>query len=134
MKKANKKTVKKTAKKTIRKKPAERPEVLNGKSYKLKNVPNGLDQLASLFVTINSHNKAPYELFIDVKDKLLYEHLTVYSRLISMMLRNGISHKVIADELKDITSDSTGHYIPGRGLRVNSLAARIGVCLEEHKP
>jgi len=131
-----KKQTKKSNKKNTKALSLERPDVLNGKSYKLKDVPNGMNELASLFVTINSHKNKPYEIFIDVKDKLLYEHLTVYTRLISMMLRKGkkqISINEIAEELKDITSDSTGHYIPKRGIYVNSLAARIGVCLQEHK-
>jgi len=128
-----KQTKKSNKKKSNIKKAIKRPDVLNGASYKLKDVPNGMHGLASLFVTINSHKNKPFEMFIDVKDKLLYEHLTVYTRLISKMLQHGMDKKVIIQELKDITSDSTGHYIPKRGgVYVNSLAGRIGVCLEEH--
>lgn len=125
MKKAKKKTINKKA-------PSDRPEILQGSTYKLKDVPNGIDGVASLFVTINDYKNNPYEIFIDVKCANLYEHLTVYTRLISMMLRSGTPIMEIVEELKQITSDSTGHYIPKRGIRVNSLAARIGVCLEDH--
>ena len=111
----------------------ERPERLDGHSYKIKNVPNGQNDNISFYVTINNdENNRPFELFIDCRDMLLYEFLTAIGRQISLMLQFDIPVMYIVDELKDIHSGNTGHYIPGTGIYCNSLVAHIAHKLEEH--
>lgn len=128
-------TATKTKKKAQRKmKKAERPEVLNGFTYKIKAAPNGLGDNINLYVTINNDSDGKIrELFIDVSDRHLYEWLTVLSRFASAMLQLGIPVMNIIDELSQIHSDSTSHFIPGsQGTFCTSLAARIGVVIKNH--
>ena len=111
----------------------ERPEVLSSQTYKIKNVPNGQNEFISFYVTIsNDKKKQPFEIFVDCRDLLLYEFLTAIGRQASMMLQFDIPVMHIVEELKDIHSGSTSHYIPGTGVFCTSLVAHIAFVLEEH--
>ena len=86
-----------------------------------------------MYITINNTpDGEPFELFLNCTDQYLYEMLSALMVRISKSLQRGVPVKEIIDELKQIHSTKTGHYIPGRGLYCPSAVARIAMVLEEH--
>lgn len=108
-----------------------RPEAVEGRTTKLKlNLDNG-DEL-SFYVTINSIDGKPFEMFVNVKNAVYWEHLTAITVMVSRMLQAGIPAQTIADDLKQIQSPHTAHWMTGG--RVPSVYARIGMALEQAVP
>ena len=106
----------------------ERPDTLNGATYRAT-----LDDGKPLFVTVNSdENGAPCEVFIRMDNPELFEWVTLVTVLITRLLRAGQQLDTIADELQEIHSPKSRHFIPGGGGECPSLAARIGMILKSH--
>ena len=107
--------------------PIERPEVLNGVTYKIKWPNRG----AALYIIINDDaNGKPFELFITSKDSSNAEWTTALSLMITALFRKGGDISFIAAELKQIQSIRDGAWVNGK--YVVSLPAYIGELLERH--
>jgi hypothetical protein len=108
---------------------AERPDVLPGKTYKIKAVTERGD--ITLYLTICDHFGVPFEIFVNSKNAELVEHMSVLTVFVSRMLRAGMPVEDIAADLEEIHSPFTGHLVPGSGWCA-SLYARIGQQLLLH--
>lgn len=112
-----------------------RPEVLGGKTYKVK-VPT---EDHSLYVTINDivlnkstihEEKRPFEIFINSKNNTHRQWVDTLTRVISAVFRKGGDILFLVEELKSITDPQGGGWHKGR--YVKSVVSEIGYVLEEH--
>lgn len=111
-------------------KPLERPEVLAGFTYKIT-VPNTTGEVHNIYITINELDRRPFEVFVDCRDAVLYEQLTMATVLISRLLRLGVPLVEIAEDLQQIASATTAHFADREWCP--SLASRIGRTLASHE-
>jgi len=107
----------------------DRPEVLPGATFKLKNVPTGHGKTVNVYITINELNGSTFEVFVNAKDANLSELLSLSTLTITEMLRNDIPLDRIVDRVMSVSSNNTGHMVPGG--YCPSLAARIGMVLKQ---
>ncbi len=113
----------------------ERPEVLEGRTYKLKSPL--LD--SSLYITINDivlnkgteHEvRRPYEIFINSKDTTSHQWVVALTRLMSAVFRKGGDVTFIPDELLSVF-DPAGGYMSKDGY-IPSIIAEIGKIVKRH--
>lgn len=113
-----------TEKKTIVKR--ERPEVMDGKTYKIKT------GYGKLYITINNDERGkPFEIFATIGKSggFFQEQSEAICRLSSMSLRSGVSAEEIINSLKGIRGPMPVFTEKGTIL---SLPDAIGQVLEEH--
>jgi len=109
--------------------PTPRPEVLEGKTYKLK----WPETETAFYVTFNYYvradgTKAPFEMFISSKNVQHAEWMTVLTRVVSAVFRRGGDTAFLVDELKQIYSPLGGAWVNQK--YVPSLVALFGETLE----
>lgn len=113
----------------------KRPDVLNGKTYKIK--PPVCD--SALYITLNdivlnpgsSHEtQRPFEIFIASKNMAEYQWVAAFTRVASAVFRKGGDIIFIVEELKSV-QDPNGGYYSKRG-RMSSVVAEIGYVIEQH--
>lgn len=108
----------------------ERPEMLFGKTYKIKPATG-----AAVYVTINDivvdGKTYPYEIFLASKDVEHQAWMAGMTRVISGVFRKGGEVKFLAEELKAIHDPKGGYFAKGHGF-VPSILAHIGIVLEQH--
>lgn len=106
---------------------ADRPEFLEGRTYKIK-WPSAS---AALYFTINSTpDGRPYEVFLTSKDSKHHDWTTALTVMITAIFRQGGDVSFVARELQQIQSLSDTAFKEGR--HHPSLAAYIGYILERH--
>ncbi|MCL4405557.1 adenosylcobalamin-dependent ribonucleoside-diphosphate reductase [Patescibacteria group bacterium] len=106
--------------------PRVRPEVLSGKTYKIKT------GYGMLYVTVNNdENGAPFEVFATIGKNggFFQEQSEAICRLISLSLRSGVKVEEVIDNLKGIRGPAV--VLTAKGT-VLSLPDAIGQILEEH--
>jgi ribonucleoside-diphosphate reductase alpha chain len=106
--------------------PRKRPEVMSGKTYKVKT------GYGNLYVTINNdENGVPFEVFATIGKSggFFQEQSEGICRLISLALRAGVKIEEIIDHLKGIRGPMP--TITDKGV-ILSLPDAIGKILEEH--
>ena len=106
--------------------PRERPEVMSGKTYKVKT------GYGNLYITVNDDESgAPFEVFATIgKSGGFYQEVSEgICRLVSMSLRTGIKVEEIIKNLKGIRGPMPVFTNKGTVL---SLSDAIGQVLEEH--
>lgn len=111
----------------------ERPEILSGKTYKIK-TPLCSD---ALYITINDtligSRHQVFEIFASGKNMEHHQWVTALTRVMSAVFRNGGNVKFLVRELLDIHDPKNGaHFKKGRKEVVPSLVAEIGIILEQH--
>jgi len=127
--------VEKVVTKTVDFKLADRTEILDGRTYKVK---SPLSEY-SLYITINNIEKDgrlyPFEIFINSKSMEHVQWTVALTRLISSVFRQSISSgadiRFIVKELKSVF-DSNGGYRKSKGIIIPSLVAEIGYVIERH--
>ncbi|MFA6201262.1 MAG: hypothetical protein WC679_12750 [Bacteroidales bacterium] len=114
----------------------ERPDILIGKTYKIK-TPNTEH---SLYVTINDiilnlgsefEERRPYEIFFQSKDTAHVQWTAALTRVMSGVLRKGGDITFLVDELKNVYDPKAGYMAKG-GKFIPSLIADIGYVIEKH--
>jgi ribonucleoside-diphosphate reductase alpha chain len=106
---------------------AERPEFLQGRTYKIK-WPSAS---SALYLTINSSDDGtPFEVFLTSKDSKHHDWTTALTVMITAIFRKGGDVSFVAHELQQIQSLSDTAFKEGR--HHPSLAAYIGFILEKH--
>jgi ribonucleoside-diphosphate reductase alpha chain len=103
-----------------------RPEILTGKTYKLK---TPLSEHA-LYVTINDLDKRPFEIFINSKAMEHFQWVVALTRLISAVFRHGGEIGFLVEELRSVFDPKGGYF--HQGAYVHSLVAAIGDIVERH--
>ena len=110
--------------------PLDRPEVLPGKTYKIR----WLDSDHAIYITINDviqdGRRRPFEIFINSKNMENYAWTLALTRMISAVFRRGGDVSFVVEELKAVFDPRGGQWVTGR--YIPSLLAAIGEVIEEH--
>jgi hypothetical protein len=114
----------------------ERPECLEGSTYKIK---SPLFEHA-LYVTINDiilnqgtqHEQSrPFEIFVNSKNMEHFQWAVALTRVMSAVFRKGGDVTFIVEELKAVFDPRGGYYKSG-GVYMPSVVAELGAVIEDH--
>ncbi len=110
--------------------PLDRPEVLPGRTYKLR----WPESDHAIYLTVNdvvrNGRRRPFEVFINSKNMDHYAWTLGLTRMISAVFRRGGDVSFVVEELKAVFDPRGGSWMDGR--YVPSLLAAIGDVLETH--
>ncbi len=110
--------------------PLDRPETLEGNTYKLK----WPDSEHAIYITINdvvmSDHRRPFEVFINSKNMEHYAWTVALTRMISAVFRRGGDVSFVVEELKAVFDPRGGAWV--RGKYIPSILAAIGGVIEQH--
>ncbi|MEM7724735.1 MAG: adenosylcobalamin-dependent ribonucleoside-diphosphate reductase, partial [Pseudomonadota bacterium] len=110
--------------------PLDRPQSLEGHTYKLK----WPDSEHALYITINdivlNGHRRPFEVFINSKNMEHFAWTVALTRMISAVFRRGGDVSFVVEELKAVFDPRGGAWIGGK--YVPSILAAIGGVLEQH--
>jgi len=111
-------------------KPLDRPDVLVGRTYKIK----WQDADHAFYITVNDVEKdgrrRPFEVFINSKNMEAYAWTLALTRMISAVFRRGGDVSFVVDEMKAVFDPRGGQWMEGH--YVPSLLAAIGEVIERH--
>lgn len=114
----------------------ERPETLQGSTYKIKTPLSD----HALYITINDavlnpgtghEQRRPFEIFINSKNLEHFQWVVALTRVISAVFRKGGDITFLVEELKAVF-DPQGGYFKSGGRFMPSLVAEIGDAIETH--
>ncbi len=110
--------------------PLDRPEALEGQTYKLKWPVSE----HAIYITINDiivgGRRRPFEVFINSKNMEHYAWTVALTRMISAVFRRGGDVSFVVEELKAVFDPRGGAWMQGR--YIPSILAAIGGVIEEH--
>ena len=110
--------------------PLERPETLDGVTYKLK----WPESAHAIYITMNDivtgGRRRPFEIFINSKNMEHYAWTVALTRMISAVFRRGGDVSFVVEELKAVFDPRGGAWIKGK--YVPSILAAIGGVIERH--
>ncbi|KPQ04964.1 MAG: adenosylcobalamin-dependent ribonucleoside-diphosphate reductase with TSCPD domain NrdJ2 [Rhodobacteraceae bacterium HLUCCA12] len=110
--------------------PLDRPEALEGQTYKLKWPVSE----HAIYITINDvivgGHRRPFEVFINSKNMEHFAWTVALTRMISAVFRRGGDVSFVVEELKAVFDPRGGAWMQGR--YVPSILAAIGGVIEEH--
>ncbi|MEO0680407.1 MAG: adenosylcobalamin-dependent ribonucleoside-diphosphate reductase [Pseudomonadota bacterium] len=110
--------------------PLDRPEALEGQTYKIK----WPESAHALYITLNdvtvAGRRRPFEIFINSKNMEHYAWTLALTRMISAVFRRGGDVSFVVEELKAIFDPRGGAWMEGR--YVPSILAAIGGVIERH--
>lgn len=109
----------------------ERPEVVEGATYKIKPPTTG----SAMYITINHIRDErgelrPIEIFVNTKHMEHFQWVAALTRMISAVLRKPGPFLFVVDELQQVF-DPQGGYWEG-GSMMPSVVAHIGKVFKEH--
>jgi ribonucleoside-diphosphate reductase alpha chain len=107
-------------------KPRERPEALNGTTYKIK----WPSMSSSLYLTVNSDDEGMFEVFFNSKDARNHDWTTALSIMVTSLYRKGGDIDFLARELQQVQALNDAAFKDGQ--LHTSLPAYIGYILERH--
>ncbi len=114
----------------------ERPDVLTGRTYKVKTPLSD----HALYITINDiilnpgteqETRRPFELFINSKAMEHFQWIVALTRIVSAVFRKGGEMNFLVGELRSVCDPKGGYFKKG-GKFMPSLVAEIGDVLEQH--
>ncbi|SLN51484.1 adenosylcobalamin-dependent ribonucleoside-diphosphate reductase [Pseudooctadecabacter jejudonensis] len=110
--------------------PLDRPEDLEGQTYKLK----WPDSEHAIYITVNDiihqGQRRPFEVFINSKNMEHFAWTVALTRMISAVFRRGGDVSFVVEELKAVFDPRGGAWIQGK--YVPSILAAIGGVIEKH--
>ncbi|MBX2853919.1 MAG: ribonucleoside reductase [Rhodobacteraceae bacterium] len=110
--------------------PLDRPESLQGATYKLK----WPDSPHAIYITLNDvtvdGQRRPFEVFINSKNMEHYAWTVALTRMISAVFRRGGDVSFVVEELKAVFDPRGGQWMGGK--YVPSILAAIGGVIERH--
>ena len=110
--------------------PLERPETLEGATYKLK----WPESAHAIYITMNDvvvgGRRRPFEIFINSKNMEHYAWTVALTRMISAVFRRGGDVSFVVEELKAVFDPRGGAWMNKR--YVPSILAAIGDVIERH--
>jgi ribonucleoside-diphosphate reductase alpha chain len=110
--------------------PLDRPETLEGNTYKLQ----WPDSAHAIYITLNDiivqGNRRPFEIFINSKNMEHYAWTVALTRMISAVFRRGGDVSFVVEELKAVFDPRGGAWMGGK--YVPSILAAIGGVIERH--
>ena len=114
----------------------ERPEVLMGRTYKVKTPLSD----HALYITINDiilnsgtehEMRRPFEIFINSKAMEHFQWIVALTRIISAVFRKGGDSTFLVEEMRSVFDPKGGYFKKG-GKYMPSLVAEIGDVIESH--
>ena len=114
----------------------ERPEMLEGSTYKLKSPV--MDH--AMYVTINDivlnygtehEGRRPFEIFINTKNLDHFQWIVAMTRMMSAVFRKGGDVTFLVEEMKAVFDPRGGYWQPG-GKFMPSVIAELGHVIERH--
>ena len=110
--------------------PLDRPQALEGNTYKLK----WPDSEHAIYVTVNdviiNDHRRPFEVFINSKNMEHFAWTVALTRMISAVFRRGGDVSFVVEELKAVFDPRGGAWVQGK--YIPSILAAIGSVLEQH--
>ena len=110
--------------------PLDRPEALDGHTYKMK----WPESEHAIYITINdiiqNGQRRPFEVFINSKNMEHYAWTLALTRMISAVFRRGGDVSFVVEELKAVFDPRGGAWVQGK--YIPSMLAAIGSVIEEH--
>ena len=110
--------------------PLDRPQALDGHTYKLK----WPDSEHAIYLTINdiliNGHRRPFEVFINSKNMEHYAWTLALTRMISAVFRRGGDVSFVVEELKAVFDPRGGAWMQGK--YIPSILAAIGGVIEQH--
>ncbi|MEO9516396.1 MAG: adenosylcobalamin-dependent ribonucleoside-diphosphate reductase [Paracoccaceae bacterium] len=110
--------------------PLDRPEALEGHTYKVK----WPDSEHALYITINDlvigQQRRPFEVFINSKNMEHFAWTVALTRMISAVFRRGGDVSFVVEELKAVFDPRGGAWVQGK--YIPSILAAIGGVIEQH--
>ncbi|MBI1417771.1 MAG: adenosylcobalamin-dependent ribonucleoside-diphosphate reductase [Limimaricola sp.] len=110
--------------------PLDRPQELEGTTYKLK----WPDSEHAIYITINdlivNGQRRPFEVFINSKNMEHFAWTVALTRMISAVFRRGGDVSFVVEELKAVFDPRGGAWMEGR--YIPSILAAIGGVIEKH--
>ncbi|MEE3070154.1 MAG: adenosylcobalamin-dependent ribonucleoside-diphosphate reductase, partial [Pseudomonadota bacterium] len=110
--------------------PLDRPQTLEGNTYKLK----WPDSEHAIYLTVNDiivgGRRRPFEVFINSKNMEHFAWTVALTRMISAVFRRGGDVSFVVEELKAVFDPRGGAWIKGK--YIPSILAAIGGALETH--
>ncbi|MBE9637780.1 adenosylcobalamin-dependent ribonucleoside-diphosphate reductase [Salipiger mangrovisoli] len=110
--------------------PLDRPQALEGHTYKLK----WPDSEHAIYLTINDiivgGHRRPFEVFINSKNMEHYAWTVALTRMISAVFRRGGDVSFVVEELKAVFDPRGGAWVQGK--YIPSILAAIGGVIEKH--
>ncbi|WP_417249542.1 adenosylcobalamin-dependent ribonucleoside-diphosphate reductase [Celeribacter sp.] len=110
--------------------PLERPQTLEGATYKVK----WPDSEHAIYITINDTihggHRRPFEIFINSKNMEHFAWTVALTRMISAVFRRGGDVSFVVEELKAVFDPRGGAWMGGK--YVPSILAAIGGVIERH--
>jgi ribonucleoside-diphosphate reductase alpha chain len=110
--------------------PLDRPEALDGHTYKMK----WPESEHAIYITINdiiqNGQRRPFEAFINSKNMEHYAWTLALTRMISAVFRRGGDVSFVVEELKAVFDPRGGAWVQGK--YIPSMLAAIGGVIEEH--
>ncbi len=110
--------------------PLRRPEVLPGRTYKLKWPESDHAIYITLNDVVQDGRRRPFEIFINSKNMEHYAWTVALTRMISAVFRRGGDVSFVVEELKAVFDPRGGAWLNGR--YKPSLLAAIGEVIEQH--
>ncbi|SFD77754.1 adenosylcobalamin-dependent ribonucleoside-diphosphate reductase [Roseivivax sediminis] len=110
--------------------PLDRPQTLEGNTYKLK----WPDSEHAIYLTINDivvgGRRRPFEVFINSKNMEHFAWTVALTRMISAVFRRGGDVSFVVEELKAVFDPRGGAWVKGK--YIPSILAAIGGVIEQH--
>ena len=110
--------------------PLDRPETLEGATYKVK----WPDSEHAIYITINDviigGHRRPFEVFINSKNMEHFAWTVALTRMISAVFRRGGDVSFVVEELKAVFDPRGGAWMQGK--YIPSILAAIGGVIEQH--
>jgi ribonucleoside-diphosphate reductase alpha chain len=110
--------------------PLDRPETLEGNTYKVK----WPDSEHAIYITINDvihgGHRRPFEVFINSKNMEHFAWTVALTRMISAVFRRGGDVSFVVEELKAVFDPRGGAWMGGK--YIPSILAAIGGVIEQH--
>ena len=110
--------------------PLDRPETLDGNTYKLK----WPESEHAIYITINdvviAGQRRPFEVFINSKNMEHYAWTVALTRMISAVFRRGGDVSFVVEEMKAVFDPRGGAWMGGK--YIPSILAAIGSVIEQH--
>jgi ribonucleoside-diphosphate reductase alpha chain len=110
--------------------PLDRPESLEGSTYKIK----WPDSEHAIYITVNDlvtgGHRRPFEVFINSKNMENFAWTVGLTRMISAVFRRGGDVSFVVEELKAVFDPRGGAWMQGK--YIPSILAAIGGVIEQH--
>ena len=110
--------------------PLDRPQSLEGRTYKLK----WPDSEHAIYLTVNdvilNGHRRPFEVFVNSKNMEHFAWTVALTRMISAVFRRGGDVSFVVEELKAVFDPRGGAWVNGK--YIPSILAAIGGVIEKH--